>query len=118
MERLVPVLNQLQSVLGLTGNNDILLPQLVVIGAQSSGKTSIAENIVGRDFLPRGNNIVTRRPLVLTLMTTQLPSHMTPDQYDPSLEWGEFDHLPPHTKFFEFSAIKVCSQRHRHLCSM
>lgn len=113
MERLVPVLNQLQSVLGLTGSNDILLPQLVVVGSQSSGKSSVLENIVGRDFLPRGNNIVTRRPLVLTLITTQLPpdhpiqpgSIDTP-VVDPSLEWGEFEHKPG-MKFREFSAIKT-----------
>jgi dynamin 1-like protein len=109
MERLVPVLNQLQSVLGLTGSNDILLPQLVVVGSQSSGKSSVLENIVGRDFLPRGNNIVTRRPLVLTLMTTPLPSHLTKESpHDLSLEWGEFDHLPQGKKFYEFLAIKVC----------
>lgn len=32
--------------------------------SQSSGKSSVLENIVGRDFLPRGQGIVTRRPLV------------------------------------------------------
>jgi hypothetical protein len=40
------------------------LPQITVIGSQSSGKSSVLENIVGRDFLPRGTGIVTRRPLV------------------------------------------------------
>lgn len=40
------------------------LPQIAVIGSQSSGKSSVLENIVGRDFLPRGTGIVTRRPLV------------------------------------------------------
>ena len=34
-----------------------------------SGKSSVLENIVGRDFLPRGSGIVTRRPLVLQLIT-------------------------------------------------
>lgn len=36
--------------------------------SQSSGKSSVLENIVGRDFLPRGAGIVTRRPLVLQLI--------------------------------------------------
>jgi len=40
----------------------------VVVGSQSSGKSSVLENIVGRDFLPRGTGIVTRRPLVLQLI--------------------------------------------------
>lgn len=35
---------------------------------QSSGKSSVLENLVGRDFLPRGTGIVTRRPLVLQLI--------------------------------------------------
>ena len=32
------------------------------------GKSSVLENIVGRDFLPRGSGIVTRRPLILQLI--------------------------------------------------
>ena len=43
------------------------LPQIVVVGGQSSGKSSVLEAIVGRDFLPRGAGICTRRPLVLQL---------------------------------------------------
>ena len=38
---------------------------------QSSGKSSVIESIVGRDFLPRGTGIVTRRPLVLQLVHVQ-----------------------------------------------
>lgn len=41
------------------------LPQIAVVGSQSSGKSSVLEALVGRDFLPRGSNIVTRRPLIL-----------------------------------------------------
>jgi dynamin 1-like protein len=49
-------------------SNPIDLPQITVVGSQSSGKSSVLENIVGRDFLPRGSGIVTRRPLVLQLI--------------------------------------------------
>lgn len=72
-------------------SNPIDLPQIAVIGSQSSGKSSVLENLVGRDFLPRGSQfctlsltwptkatdtvfvrcaagIVTRRPLVLQLI--------------------------------------------------
>jgi len=42
----------------------------VVVGCQSSGKSSVLESIVGTDFLPRGSGIVTRRPLVLQLVHT------------------------------------------------
>lgn len=52
------------------------------------GKSSVLENIVGRDFLPRGSGIVTRRPLVLQLrnvpknaaknLPTQQPQNLQP----------------------------------------
>ncbi|KAI4370324.1 hypothetical protein MLD38_018687 [Melastoma candidum] len=60
------------------------LPSVAVVGGQSSGKSSVLESIVGRDFLPRGYGIVTRRPLVLQLHKTN----------DGSQEYGEFLHLP------------------------
>ena len=48
------------------------LPQIAVVGGQSAGKSSVLENFVGRDFLPRGSGIVTRRPLVLQLITDNM----------------------------------------------
>ena len=44
---------------------------------QSSGKSSVLESLVGRDFLPRGTGIVTRRPLVLQLI------HIDKDDVEP-----------------------------------
>ena len=35
-------------------------PRIVVVGNQSCGKSSIVEAIVGKEFLPRGKDIVTR----------------------------------------------------------
>ncbi|KAH3765574.1 dynamin GTPase [Pelomyxa schiedti] len=70
MEDLLPVINKLQDVFATVGGNAdsmIDLPQIVVVGSQSAGKSSVLENVVGRDFLPRGSGIVTRRPLVLQL---------------------------------------------------
>ena len=43
------------------------LPSIVVVGSQSSGKSSVLESIIGRECLPRGTGIVTRRPLILQL---------------------------------------------------
>ena len=58
-------MNKLQDAFSTVGvHNPVDLPQISVIGSQSSGKSSVLENIVGRDFLPRGTGIVTRRPLV------------------------------------------------------
>ena len=45
----------------------VRLPRIAVLGAQSAGKSSVLESIVGLDFLPRGDGLVTRRPLELRL---------------------------------------------------
>ncbi|VDM18081.1 unnamed protein product, partial [Wuchereria bancrofti] len=70
MESLIPVINKLQEVFSAVGTREaeIQLPQIVVVGSQSAGKSSVLEGIVGRDFLPRGSGIVTRRPLILQLV--------------------------------------------------
>lgn len=68
---LIPVVNKLQDIVTTTQLADIDLPILAVVGSQSCGKSSVLENIVGRDFLPRGTGIVTRRPLVLQLINVK-----------------------------------------------
>jgi len=74
MEQLIPTINKLQDVLAIVGIDDPLdLPQIVVVGSQSSGKSSVLEALVGRDFLPRGAGIVTRRPLILQLIHRRVP---------------------------------------------
>ena len=45
----------------------INIPKICTIGNQSSGKTSILTNIIGLDILPKGEGLVTRRPLELRL---------------------------------------------------
>lgn len=72
------------------------LPKIVVVGGQSSGKSSVLEAVVGRDFLPRGTGIVTRRPLELQLETAADPE---------AKEYGEFGHLPGQ-KFYDFEEIR------------
>ena len=87
--------------------NPIDLPQITVLGSQSSGKSSVLENIVGRDFLPRGTGIVTRRPLVLQLINR--PATVTDGEVREGVtnqdEWGEFLHLPGE-KFYDFDKIR------------
>ena len=39
-----------------------------MLGAQSVGKSSVLESIIGKDFLPRGKGIVTRRPIEIQLI--------------------------------------------------
>ncbi|PNX97875.1 dynamin-related protein 1e-like [Trifolium pratense] len=61
----------------------------------SSGKSSVLESIVGRDFLPRGSGIVTRRPLVLQLHKVESGTQ----------EYAEFLHLP-RRKFTDFALVR------------
>uniref|UniRef100_A0A674GEY6 Dynamin-1-like protein n=1 Tax=Taeniopygia guttata TaxID=59729 RepID=A0A674GEY6_TAEGU len=95
MEALIPVINKLQDVFNTVGADIIQLPQIVVVGTQSSGKSSVLESLVGRDLLPRGTGVVTRRPLILQLV------HVSPedgrkgagDEHEvDAAEWGKFLH--------------------------
>ena len=109
-ESLIPLVHRLQDI-AASANSDfrLPLPQVAVVGSQSSGKSSVLEALVswaiydddrrqlafspglfqlsltlqvGRDFLPRGSEIVTRRPLVLQLVKVA-PGQGTRE------EWGE-----------------------------
>ncbi|AQZ16619.1 VPS1 (YKR001C) [Zygosaccharomyces parabailii] len=133
-EHLISTINKLQDALAPLGGGSqspIDLPQITVVGSQSSGKSSVLENIVGRDFLPRGTGIVTRRPLILQLINRRqkkdankanvnsaskdladLKMHDEPKRLDTggqsednAEEWGEFLHLPG-KKFYNFDEIR------------
>ncbi|KAE9622103.1 hypothetical protein Lal_00033108 [Lupinus albus] len=107
MESLIGLVNRIQracTVLGDYGGDDNntfsslweALPSVAVVGGQSSGKSSVLESIVGRDFLPRGSGIVTRRPLVLQLHKIESGAQ----------EYAEFLHLP-RRKFTDFSFVRT-----------
>ncbi|GLB40563.1 putative TRAFAC class dynamin-like GTPase superfamily, dynamin Fzo YdjA family protein [Lyophyllum shimeji] len=74
-------------LLSIDQSDALKLPSIVVIGSQSSGKSSVLEAIVGHEFLPKGNNMVTRRPIELTLIHTPPQNGQTP------VEYGEFPGL-------------------------
>ncbi|XP_072014717.1 dynamin-1-like isoform X3 [Amphiura filiformis] len=94
MEDLIPIVNKLQDAFAAVGISyeSLDLPQIAVVGGQSAGKSSVLENFVGRDFLPRGSGIVTRRPLILQLNNS-------------NTEYGEFLHLKGKT-FTDFDEIR------------
>ncbi|XP_068644297.1 dynamin-related protein 5A [Aristolochia californica] len=103
MENLISLVNKLQracTALGDHGEESALptlwdsLPAIAVVGGQSSGKSSVLESIVGKDFLPRGSGIVTRRPLVLQL-----------HKIEEGREYAEFLHLP-RKRFTDFAAVR------------
>ena len=50
--------------------DSIEIPRLVVVGSQSSGKSSLLNSIIGMDILPTGTDMVTRVPLQLELIQT------------------------------------------------
>jgi GTPase SAR1 family protein len=106
MDSLIPLLNDLSDVFTCVGGGPIDLPCLCVIGAQSSGKSSVVEHIVGRDFLPRGTGIVTRRPLILQLLHVEGPEGgERVGGSAAAAEWGEFLHKPGY-KYTDFNAIR------------
>lgn len=92
--------------------DNIIDNQQVVVGSQSAGKSSVLENIVGRDFLPRGSGIVTRRPLILQLINVpqgesdlDAPNDLFTSSQTRGSEWAEFHHLPSR-RFNDFSDVK------------
>eukprot|EP00271_Cylindrocystis_brebissonii_P006355 TRINITY_DN19108_c0_g1_i1.p1 TRINITY_DN19108_c0_g1~~TRINITY_DN19108_c0_g1_i1.p1 ORF type:complete len:904 (-),score=141.37 TRINITY_DN19108_c0_g1_i1:127-2706(-) len=101
-QSVIPLVNKLQDIFAQLGtSNSIDLPQVGVVGSQSSGKSSVLEALVGRDFLPRGSDICTRRPLVLQLVQTSNKKGAKGAEE----EWGEFLHLPG-KKITDFKAIR------------
>ena len=93
MEKLILMVNKLQhAFFQLSISCGLDLPQIAVIGGQSAGKSSV-ESFVGRGFLPRGSGIVTRRPLILQLVTSSAG------------EYGEFLHMKGH-QFTDFQEIR------------
>ncbi|XP_034075937.1 dynamin-3 isoform X2 [Gymnodraco acuticeps] len=93
MEDLIPLINKLQDAFSTIGQScNLDLPQIAVVGGQSAGKSSVLENFVGRDFLPRGNGIVTRRPLILQLVNN-------------TAEYAEFLHCKS-KKFVDFDEVR------------
>ena len=52
----------------LIDRQTIEIPRLVVVGSQSSGKSTLLNSILGMDILPTGNNMVTRSPLQIELI--------------------------------------------------
>jgi dynamin-like GTPase MGM1, mitochondrial len=91
-KKMIEIRNMLQKV---GQSSTLTLPSIVVIGSQSSGKSSVLESMVGHEFLPKGSNMVTRRPIELTLVNTP----------ESNAEYGEFPDLGLR-KITDFSSIQ------------
>ncbi|KAI4332438.1 hypothetical protein L6164_017348 [Bauhinia variegata] len=72
-ERIRPVLDAVENLRRLNITKEgIQLPTIVVVGDQSSGKSSVLESLAGIS-LPRGQGICTRVPLIMRLQNHPLP---------------------------------------------
>ena len=91
LRKLINLIDQLRDC-GV--NEYIKLPRICSLGTQSSGKSSVLESIVGLDFLPRGDGVVTRRPLELRLCHI---SHGEP--------WAVFEEIKGE-KFTDFNKVR------------
>ncbi|MCQ2820706.1 MAG: dynamin family protein [archaeon] len=91
LRKLINLIDQLRDV-GV--QEYIKLPRIASLGTQSSGKSSVLESIVGLDFLPRGDGVVTRRPLELRLC------HINEGQ-----PWAKFEERKG-VKFTDFNKVR------------
>ncbi|KAJ6239076.1 dynamin [Anaeramoeba flamelloides] len=104
-KKLITSINEIQNALNEANVRNFNLPQIVVVGEQSTGKSSVLESIVGIDFLPKGTGIVTRRPLVLQLIRIKVPKTeeqtILENQYKP---YATFQHTGE-KKFYDFNNV-------------
>ncbi|OXA41472.1 Dynamin-2 [Folsomia candida] len=91
MEDFVPFISNIREVFARCGKElEFDLPQIALVGGKGTGKSSLLESLVGKDFLPR---IATRTPLVLNLRKSDCREH------------GIFLHRPGE-KIHDFSRIR------------
>lgn len=108
MDSLIHTINKLQDVFSVIGHHVINLPQIVVVGTQTSGKSSVLESLVGKSFLPRGTGIVTRAPLVLQMIrySNRDRDEMVKKTENRTLtEWAIFLDKPDEI-FVDFDAVR------------
>ena len=94
-DSLKPVIQLIDNLKDCGIDSKISLPRIAVIGTQSAGKSSLLESIVGMDFLPRGDGVVTRRPLELRLI------HVSDEDFSTHAEFAD----EPGTTYTDFKKI-------------
>jgi GTP-binding protein EngB required for normal cell division len=78
---LLKVANELNTI--FDKEFDIALPEIVVVGSQSSGKSSTLNGLINMNILPTGKQIVTRTPTNIRLVNR--------DKKECSVEFYEYD---------------------------
>lgn len=107
MEEVITQINLLQDKLSRSGfQNLIQLPEIVVVGEQSSGKSSVLQSIIEREILPKGQGIVTKCPIRIRMKKLNANEE----------EYAKFDHVPDKKFKFENISEEILS-RTAELCS-
>lgn len=85
--QILNVANEINGIFSETNltesKTEISLPRLIVVGTQSSGKSSVLNSIMTMEILPTGKNMTTRTPLELRL-------HNLKGSTDGWVEFGEY----------------------------
>lgn len=113
MGSLIKTINKLQDVFAVIGEHKFDLPQIEVVGSQSSGKSSVLESLIGKSFLPRGSGIVTRAPLVLQMIrysNKEKEKMVQVTNNNKIEEWACFLHMPG-TIFDNFDEVRYEIER-------
>ncbi|TBU20220.1 dynamin [Hamiltosporidium tvaerminnensis] len=87
-------LQMLQEIFNKNLNMTLKLPQIAVIGSQSSGKSSVLDQIIQKDFLPRGTGFITKCPIIINMRYC-----------NSNVEYAEFSHILD-KKFTDFILVK------------
>jgi GTPase SAR1 family protein len=93
MENLISLVKNLLGEESTLPTDWDVLPSVAVVGSQSSGKSSVLESLVGKDFLPKGPGIVTRRPLVLQLHRIDDTEEYTVFLHQPAKRYTNFSEV-------------------------
>jgi len=101
----IEAINEVQSILARANKPLIDLPMIVAVGDQSAGKSSVIERMMGREILPKGSGIVTRRPLIIQMCNIQ-----------DSVDKYEFAHAPGKIFSSEAQVMQEISDETERLC--
>ena len=84
--------------------NTIKTPTLVIVGSQSSGKSTLINRILGIDIIPIGNTMETRTPINLELINTQTEYYIEFGKYE-NLIWNKTRKILIDTNTENFSRV-------------
>jgi len=85
-------------------------PQLVVVGTQSSGKSSLLNRVLEMDVLPMGKNMVTRCPMNLQLVNSPLNVAEFGDYIDGVWKPSKKIEMTPGTNYAEAISLEIEEQ--------